>query len=221
MVTLTPAARRYLREMAGKVNVAEDTPLRLGITREGCEGSGTPYRYVMGFETTPARPDDEVFESEGLRVLVDRESLPHLSGLALDLQEDGTGRRLTFRNPNAGHTCGCGHTFAPHGAKAPAGPERIRERVIEVLKSCYDPEIPVNIYDLGMIYGIQVGPDGSVAIRMTLTSPACPVAESLPPDIEHRVAGIEGVPHAKVEVVWDPPWTPDNMSEAAKLTLGM
>jgi FeS assembly SUF system protein len=97
----------------------------------------------------------------------------------------------------------------------------IEAQVIEVLRTCHDPEIPVNIYELGLIYGIDVTAKGSVHIRMTLTSPACPVAGSLPPEVESKVRAIDGVSEAKVEVVWDPPWTPDKMSEAAKLTLNL
>jgi len=97
----------------------------------------------------------------------------------------------------------------------------IEAQVIEVLRTCHDPEIPVNIYELGLIYGIDVTAKGGVHIRMTLTSPACPVAGSLPPEVESKVRAIDGVTEAKVEVVWDPPWTPDKMSEAAKLTLNL
>lgn len=97
----------------------------------------------------------------------------------------------------------------------------VEAEVIKALKTCFDPEIPVNIYELGLIYGISVDPAGSVAIRMTLTSPACPVAGSLPPEVETKVKGVPGVTGAKVEVVWDPPWTPEKMSEAARLQLGM
>ena len=94
------------------------------------------------------------------------------------------------------------------------------EQVIKVLRSVYDPEIPVSIYDLGMIYGIQI--DGDVVhVRMTLTTPACPVAGILPGQVETRVKALEGVSDATVELVWDPPWTPDKMSEAAKLQLNM
>lgn len=97
----------------------------------------------------------------------------------------------------------------------------LEEKVIEQLRSCYDPEIPVNIYELGLIYDIGVTPEGRVAIRMTLTSPMCPVAGSLPPDVEARVRAIDGVTDAKVEVTWEPPWGPDMMTEAARLQLNM
>jgi FeS assembly SUF system protein len=106
----------------------------------------------------------------------------------------------------------------------PAGLEPqpdLRERVIEALQSCFDPEIPVNIYELGLVYSIDVSPQGEVAIVMTLTSPACPVAGSLPPEVEAKVRAVPGVTNARVDVVWDPPWTPEKMSEAAKLMLNM
>lgn len=93
--------------------------------------------------------------------------------------------------------------------------------VVEVLRTVFDPEIPVNIYDMGLIYGIDVGGDGTVQIRMTLTSPACPVAGSLPGEVEARVRGVDGVSDVKVELVWDPPWTPERLSDAAKLQLNL
>lgn len=98
--------------------------------------------------------------------------------------------------------------------------DSLKNLVIAKLRTCYDPEIPVNIWELGLIYSIDVGQDGSVHIKMTLTSPACPVAGSLPPEVQDKVAKIPGVSSAKVEVVWDPPWSMDRMSEAAKLQLG-
>ena len=98
--------------------------------------------------------------------------------------------------------------------------EVIREAVIEELRGVFDPEIPVNIYELGLVYEVEVKADGYVLIQMTLTSPACPVAESLPGEVEVRAKGAEGVKDAEVELVWDPPWGPSRMSEAARLQLG-
>lgn len=92
--------------------------------------------------------------------------------------------------------------------------------VIDALSTVYDPEIPVNIYELGLIYDLDVSPDGRVKIAMTLTSPACPVAGSLPGEVEAKVREIESVSDVAVELVWDPPWTPDRMTEAARLELG-
>jgi len=96
----------------------------------------------------------------------------------------------------------------------------IEEKVVDVLRTVYDPEIPINIYELGLVYGIDVDPTGVVAIRMTLTSPGCPVAGSLPPEVETKVTAIPGVASCRVDLVWDPPWSPNQMSEAAKLQLG-
>ncbi len=97
----------------------------------------------------------------------------------------------------------------------------IEAQVIEALRTCFDPEIPVNIYELGLIYDVKVEPSGAVEVRMTLTSPHCPVAQSLPAEVEARIKEVPGVTDARVEVVWDPPWEPSRMSEAAKLQLGM
>jgi FeS assembly SUF system protein len=95
------------------------------------------------------------------------------------------------------------------------------EAVIAALKEIYDPEIPVNIYDLGLIYGVEISPENHAKVIMTLTTPHCPVAESMPGEIELRVGAVSGVGHAEVELVWDPPWDPQKMSDEAKLELGM
>ncbi len=99
--------------------------------------------------------------------------------------------------------------------------EDIARQVIEQLRSCYDPEIPVNIYELGLVYDINVSPEGKVHLMMTLTSPACPVAGTLPGDVEARLRVIPGVTDVRVDVTWEPPWGPDKMTEAAKLQLNM
>ncbi len=97
----------------------------------------------------------------------------------------------------------------------------IEAQVIEALQTCYDPEIPVNIYELGLIYGIAVDPSGTVAVTMTLTSPNCPSAQELPVEVKAKAEGVPGVKAATVDVVFDPPWDRDRMSEAAKLQLGL
>jgi FeS assembly SUF system protein len=94
-------------------------------------------------------------------------------------------------------------------------------KVIDALQTCYDPEIPANIYELGLIYGIEISDSSEVRIKMTLTAPNCPVAASLPLEVESKVSAIEGIKSAKVDIVWDPPWSPGKMSESAKLQLGM
>jgi FeS assembly SUF system protein len=110
----------------------------------------------------------------------------------------------------------------PAGAApaAGAGSADLEKQVIDVLKTCFDPEIPVNIYELGLIYKIEIQPPGAVRVEMTLTSPMCPVAGSLPPEVQTKIGTVPGVTSAKVDVVWEPPWNPAMMSEAAKLQLG-
>ena len=100
-------------------------------------------------------------------------------------------------------------------------PNKTREAVISALKTVFDPEIPLNIYELGLIYNLDVDDAGLVDIRMTLTSPACPVAGILVEQAQSKVQDLDGVSGVQVELVWDPPWSPDRMSEAAKLTLNL
>ncbi|RZJ71892.1 SUF system Fe-S cluster assembly protein [Flavobacterium sp.] len=95
------------------------------------------------------------------------------------------------------------------------------EKIVKSLKGIYDPEIPVDIYELGLVYDVMVSTDFEVKILMTLTSPNCPVAESLPKEVEEKIAKIEGIKSAEVEITFDPPWSKDLMSEEAKLELGM
>jgi FeS assembly SUF system protein len=128
---------------------------------------------------------------------------------------------------------GKGKTAARSGSPPPAetpdvtpaapqfSPEEIKEAMIEAMRTVYDPEIPVNIYDMGLVYDIDMDPANRVMIHMTLTSPGCPVAGSLVHEIEQKVRDVPGVKDVFVELVWDPPWDPDRMTDAAKLQLGM
>jgi len=105
------------------------------------------------------------------------------------------------------------------GAGEPGG--ALHDAIVEALKEIYDPEIPVNIYDLGLIYNVEVTGDGHAAVTMTLTTPHCPVAESMPGEVELRVGSVPGVGTVDVNLVWDPPWDPAKMSDEARLELGM
>jgi FeS assembly SUF system protein len=98
--------------------------------------------------------------------------------------------------------------------------QELEEKIIQALKTCYDPEIPVDIFELGLIYEIRIDNDANVNIKMTLTSPMCPVAGSLPPEVQAKVAAVPGVKSAKVDIVWNPPWDKNMMSEVAKVELG-
>lgn len=103
----------------------------------------------------------------------------------------------------------------------PPDKEELRGRVIEMLRTIYDPEIPLNIYDLGLIYELDVSETGEVRVRMTLTTPNCPVAESFPDMVQTKLWLVDGVSDVTVELVWEPPWNPESMSEAARLQLGL
>lgn len=98
--------------------------------------------------------------------------------------------------------------------------QALDDKVVDIIKTCYDPEIPVNIYELGLIYQVRVKAHGQIHIVMTLTTPHCPAAQSLPQEVKDKVKGIPGVTDVEIEIVWDPPWTPSRLSEAAKLELG-
>jgi FeS assembly SUF system protein len=99
--------------------------------------------------------------------------------------------------------------------------EALKPAILDAIRTVFDPEIPVNILELGLIYDVVVDASGAAGIRMTLTAPGCPAAQSLPVEVARKVKAVDGVSDAKVDVVWDPPWTKDRMSEAAKLQLGM
>lgn len=103
----------------------------------------------------------------------------------------------------------------------PPPAQDLEGEIVDALKTVFDPEIPVNIYELGLIYDLEIQPEGQVQIKMTLTSPGCPVAGSLPGEVKAKVEGVPGVAAADVELVWDPAWNPSMMTEAARLQLGM
>jgi FeS assembly SUF system protein len=111
-------------------------------------------------------------------------------------------------------------------SQAPIEPDplaalELKPLVVEAISAVYDPEIPVNIYELGLVYDVLVGADRRVLVRMTLTSPNCPSAQSLPSEVRHRVKAVPGVTDAQVEIVWEPPWSMDKMSDVARLQLGL
>lgn len=105
--------------------------------------------------------------------------------------------------------------------RAAVVPEELFEQIVAVIRKIFDPEVPVSIYDMGLIYGVDIAENGNVVVKMTLTTPSCPTAQTLPEQVRVAVAQVPGVVSAKVDIVWDPPWTPERMSDAAKLQLGV
>ena len=144
---------------------------------------------------------------------------------------DDSHKNDELKQPGAGQSEGAESGQTPSGAPDAAAAsgaalggtaaEELKEQVIKAVKTVYDPEIPVDIYELGLIYEIKVEPSSEVSVKMTLTSPACPSAMSLPGEVEDKIRVMANVKDVKVEVVWDPPWEPSKMSEAARLELGM
>jgi FeS assembly SUF system protein len=147
-----------------------------------------------------------------------------------DEDSEPDARRIAAMTPE-GHTdeagsTPAGQTDAGNGARTPLEPDplatlKFKPDIVNALSTIYDPEIPVNIYELGLVYDITVDANASAEVRMTLTAPGCPAAQTLPAQVQQRVSAIPGITHARVDVVWDPPWTKDRMSEAARLQLGI
>ena len=133
------------------------------------------------------------------------------------MQNDGLSLQDFMPGPSVaeGETAKAGERLASGAAVAS------RESVIEALKTVHDPEIPVNLYDLGLIYDLDIQADGTTSVTMTLTAPACPVAGLLPQQVAEAVAAVDGIGEVEVELVWDPPWTKDRMSDEARLALDM
>jgi FeS assembly SUF system protein len=231
-ITVTEAAAAEIRKIITDQGMSDQAVLRVGIKGRNIQG----FNYSL--DLTEVRHDDDViFESHGITIVCDPVSLPSLQGTEINYRDDTAGRGFVFKNPNsvplpvnsAPPTPGVRPpTDAADGgpAKPPEIISAIEDSVmeadiIEKLRTIYDPEIPVNIYDLGLIYRVEISPEKDVTVDMTLTAPGCPVAGTMPPQVQQAVASVEGIKSAKVNLVWEPAWTKDRMSEAAKLQLGM
>lgn len=156
----------------------------------------------MNDETPPFRVEEVEAATPPQRARVDDAPIPEAAGRQRDYLDGFLAEKPQGEDPGA-----------PGGA--------IYDGVIDALKEIFDPEIPVNIYDLGLIYNVEVSDDAAVNVTMTLTTPHCPVAESMPGEVEMRVAAVPGVRDCEVALVWDPPWDMAKMSDEAKLELGM
>jgi len=142
-------------------------------------------------------------------------------GVATPPPEPASPKPAAAATPPAAAEAPPGDAVRPASPAGKRTPAEIHHDVVEVLKTVFDPEIPVNIYELGLVYDIDVKPNLDTAIQMTLTSPMCPVAGSLPPEVETKVRGVPGIGQVIVDLVWDPPWTPEKMTEASRLQLGL
>jgi len=215
-ITITEKAASEVKRIIEEQRRADPTLgkiyLRLRIVGGGYNG----YQHKLDLDPVVDEKRDELFEYHGVPVVVDKRSLLYLDGVTVDFHDE-TGRRgFSVTKANAS---GSGPS-APSGTAETQKEGDLQERVIAVLRNVFDPEIPVNIYDLGLIYDLKIDPSGAVSIRMTLTSPACPVAGSLPGEVQARVSAIPGVTSVHVELVWDPPWDMSRMSDEARLQLG-
>ncbi len=235
-VTLTPRAAQEIKAIIKDQAMSDQVVLRVGIKGRNIQG----FNYILDL-TEVSADDDVTAVSQDIKVVCDPTSFPSLDGTEIDFKDEAGGRGFTFKNPHATRLpvkpAAEGSTGAPaptasgesaaDGTKAPS-PEFsglhdkvLEAEIIEKLRTIFDPEIPVNIYDLGLIYKITILPEREVIIDMTLTAPGCPVAGSMPPAVAAAVETIAAVKGAKVNLVWDPPWSKDRMSEEAQLALGL
>jgi len=232
-ITLTDAAAAEIKKITTDQGMSDQAVLRVGIKGRNVHG----FNYTL--DLTEARHDDDViFQSQGVTIVCDPMSLSSLDGTEINYRDDTAGRGFVFHNPNsvalpvnsAPPTPGAN---PPKETAAGDGPATATEFVSSIankaleadinekLRGIYDPEIPVNIYDLGLIYRIEISAEKDVVVDMTLTAPGCPVAGTMPPQVQQAVASVDGVKSAKVNLVWEPAWGKDRMSEVAKLQLGM
>ena len=203
MITFTDKAKekvKFFIEGANQPGMA----LRISILERNEEG----FKYHFGLDPYENEHDDDVTVREGgFATRIDSKSAKWLKGATVDwLMKDGK-EGFAVANPNQP---------VPNDA-----PDALKETIVHELKTIFDPEIPVNIYDLGLIYDIKILEDKTVDVTMTLTAPNCPAAEQLPADVKSKIEGIPGITKANVNLTWEPAWTPANMSEAAKLELNI
>ncbi len=208
-IYVTERALAALRELRQLNHLPDHYVVRLGV-RFGPPPRRVPY--TLGFDAS-SRPEDYLFPLGELRFVIDARSLFYLMGVTLDYTEGPTARGFLFQEP--------AHPQPAEGMPAGSPQAELRARIIEALKTCYDPEIPVNIWDLGLIYRIDIDEQHNVHITMTVTAPACPVADLLPQQVEEAVRQVPGVGTVKVELTFEPPWHMGMMSEAARLQLGL
>jgi FeS assembly SUF system protein len=213
-ITLTEKAAAEVQRIIREQQAADPTLGKIYLRMRVVGGGHSGLQHKLDLDPIIDQKRDELFEFHGVPTVVDKRSLLYLENATVDFHDSSSRRGFSVSTYN-------GSASGPHKTDASPSDSSLEERVIAALRSVYDPEIPVNIYDLGLIYDLKIDPSGTVSIRMTLTSPACPVAGSLPGEVQARVQNVSGVTSVHVELVWDPPWSMSRMSEEAQLQMGL
>lgn len=214
-ITITEKAASEVKRIIGEQQAADPALGKIYLRMRIVGGGHSGLQHKLDLDPVVDAKRDELFECQGVPTVVDRRSLLYLEDAAVDFHDQGSRRGFSINTPKTGGASG------PPKTDAAPSDSPLEERVLAALRSVFDPEIPVNIYDLGLIYDLKIDPSGSVSIRMTLTSPACPVAGSLPGEVQSRVQAVSGVTTVNVELVWDPPWSMSRMSDEARLQAGL
>ncbi len=230
-ITLTEIAAAEIVKILKDQGMGEKAVLRVGIKGRNAQG----FNYLLDL-TEVRHEDDVVNQSRDITIVADPVSFPSLDGTEIDFRDAASGRGFVFKNP---HAVKLPVNATPSGASAPAAGagsaaavtgtaitdalqnKALEASIIEKLRTIFDPEIPVNIYDLGLIYRIDISAEKNVIVDMTLTAPGCPVAGTMPPAVQQAVESVDEVKTAKVNLVWEPAWSKDRMSDAALLQLGL
>ncbi|MGC9258467.1 MAG: iron-sulfur cluster assembly accessory protein [Phycisphaerae bacterium] len=231
-ITLSEIAAAEIKKILKDQGMGEKAVLRVGIKGRNAQG----FNYLLDL-TEVRHENDIVGQSHNIPIMVDPVSFPSLDGTEIDFRDDAAGRGFVFKNPHAVklpvNTGGAGTdtagTASTAGGDGPTSTiitdalanKTLEAAIVEKLRTIFDPEIPVNIYDLGLIYRIDISAQKEVTVDMTLTAPGCPVAGSMPPAVQQAVESVEDVKTAKVNLVWEPAWSKDRMSDAALLQLGL
>ncbi len=231
-ITLTEVAAAEIKKILQDQGMGDKAVLRVGIKGRNAQG----FNYLL--DLTEVRHEDDVAgQSMEITIVADPMSFPSLDGTEIDFRDAPSGRGFVFKNPhavklpvntsaNAGSptpSASAGTTQAHTGTTITDALENkaLEASIVEKLRTIFDPEIPVNIYDLGLIYRIDISAEKDVIVDMTLTAPGCPVAGSMPPAVQQAVESVEDVKTVKVNLVWEPAWSKDRMSDAALLQLGL
>lgn len=214
-ITISEKAASEVKRIIGEQQAADPALDKIYLRLRIVGGGHSGFQHKLDLDPAVNDKLDVLFEYHGVPTVIDKRSLLYLEDATVDFHDETSRRGFSVTSPTPRSTS------APPRDGVPQPDSALLESVVAALRTVFDPEIPVNIYELGLIYDLQIDPFGAVSIRMTLTSPACPVAGSLPGEVQARVQSVSGVTSVKVDLVWDPPWNMSRMSEEAKLQLGL